>query len=259
VLCPDDFRYTYLWGTDFKAANGTLFSDEQVRFLIGAALANMERRLGITIKPVRVRANAAERGFTAGADYDEDEALYEYRAERVARYGAVVLRRRPVLALHNLCLVGRNGIGGENLAASTVIDKTKGVLKLMRRPIPRSASMNSLLTATAPYGAESYGRYVFYAVDYDAGYESAAALPSDLRECVGKMAAVSLLNIIGDGLMSGFSSSSLSMDGMNESFSSTQSATSAYFGARIKVYEDEIEGYINSAKGRFGYMQLGAI
>ena len=100
---------------------------------------------------------------------------------------------------------------------------------------------------------------LFYAIDYDAGFETSDDVPTDLREIVAKQAAVSLLNIIGDGLMSGFSSSSLSMDGLSESFSSTQSATSAYFGARIAVYKDDIANYIKENKNKFANMAMGAI
>jgi hypothetical protein len=49
------------------------------------------------------------------------------------------------------------------------------------------------------------------------------------------------------------------MDGMSESFSSTQSATSAYFGARIKVYEDELNNYIDDVSRKFGHLQIGSI
>jgi hypothetical protein len=73
------------------------------------------------------------------------------------------------------------------------------------------------------------------------------------------MCAIELLNIIGDGLMSGFSSSSLSMDGVSESFSSTQSATSAYYGARIQEYGKELDGYIMANKMKFGHWTLGAL
>ena len=76
---------------------------------------------------------------------------------------------------------------------------------------------------------------------------------------IGKMAAISLLNVIGDGLMSGFSSSSLSMDGVSESFSSTQSATSAYFGARIAVYQKEVQEYIQQNKFKFGFFRVGTL
>jgi hypothetical protein len=49
------------------------------------------------------------------------------------------------------------------------------------------------------------------------------------------------------------------MDGVSESFSSTMSATSAMFGARIKAYEDELDDYIKSCKNKFGNIVLGAL
>jgi hypothetical protein len=67
-----------------------------------------------------------------------------------------------------------------------------------------------------------------------------------------------MLNIIGDGILAGFSSSALSMDGVSEAFSSTQSATSATYGARIKAYEDELEKYIKAVKNKFGHQVMGA-
>ena len=99
----------------------------------------------------------------------------------------------------------------------------------------------------------------FYAIDYIAGFESSDDVPMDLRELVGKKAAVSLMNIIGRGLMAGFSSSSLSMDGVSESFSSTQCATSAFYGADIKAYLEEIEKYIAENRMKFGFIAMGAL
>lgn len=101
--------------------------------------------------------------------------------------------------------------------------------------------------------------HLFYAVDYSAGYENSDEVDQDLRQIIGKVAAISLLNVIGDGLMSGFSSSSLSMDGVSESFSSTQSATSAYFGARIAVYQKEVQEYIEQNKYKFGHFPIGCL
>jgi hypothetical protein len=59
--------------------------------------------------------------------------------------------------------------------------------------------------------------------------------------------------------MSGFASSSLSIDNVNESFSSTQCATSAYYGADIKEYKDDIENYISANKMKFGFIPMGAL
>ncbi len=98
-----------------------------------------------------------------------------------------------------------------------------------------------------------------YHVDYTTGYETALLIDQDLRDIIGKIAALKALNMIGDGLLAGFSSSSISLDGMSESFSSTQSATNAMFGARIGVYQKDIDRYIEENKNKYGNFRIGSI
>jgi hypothetical protein len=258
ALTPDDLRGTYLWGTDFKATNGTLYTDDQIQFFINSAVADIARRLNITIKKQRIRSDPDKRNLVKGQDYDIEESYYDFRYENIARYGTIVTRQRPIIKVHRLDVLNRFTTS-YSLLDTTYTDKTKGVLKMMRRPIKPSETSQGIAAAIYPYGKETFNQHMFYAVDYDAGYETSDDIPEDLREAIGKSAAISLLNVIGDGLMSGFSSSSLSLDGMSESFSSTQSATSAYFGARVKVYEDELREYIGEVRRKFGFMQIGVI
>jgi hypothetical protein len=258
AVCPDDLRFTYLWGNDFKANNGSLFTDEQVQFYIDAAVADMERRLNITIKKKRIRCDVDKNNLKKGEDYDIEESYYRFSYARIARHGTIVTNKKPVIKVHRLDLMNRFD-KSYSLLETTIVDKTKGVLKLMRRPIRPSDTLSGIATAIYPYGSETFSQHLFYAIDYDAGYETSDDIPDDLREAIAKLAAISLLNSIGDGLMAGFSSSSLSMDGMSESFSSTQCATSAYFGARIKVYQDELAKYIEEVRLKFGFIQMGVI
>jgi hypothetical protein len=258
ICTPDDLRETWIWGNDFKSTNGRLFTDAQIRYYIDNAIAETERRLNITIIKKRIRCNAKSRNLVKGQDYDIEEGYYDFRYEKIARYGTIVTNQRPIIKLHRLDVLNRFTTS-ISLLDSTVVDKTKGVLKMMRRPIRPSETSQGISTAIYPYGKETFNQHMFYAIDYDVGYETSDDIPMDLREAIGKNAAISLLNIIGDGLLSGFSSSSLSMDGMSESFSSTQSATSAYFGARIKVYEDELKEYIKAVSRKFGFMQAGVL
>jgi hypothetical protein len=258
ALTPDDFRFTYIFGTDFKATNGQSYTDEQIQFFIDASVADLERRLDIAIKKKRIRTDPEDRGLVKGKDYEIEEGYYDFRYEKIARYGTIVTNQRPIIKLHRLDVLNRFTTS-INLLDSTIVDKTKGVLKMMRRPIRPSETSQGISTAIYPYGKETFNQHMFYAIDYDVGYETSDDIPMDLREAIGKNAAISLLNIIGDGLLSGFSSSSLSIDGMSESFSSTQSATSAYFGARIKVYEDELKEYIEAVRRKFGFMQVGVL
>jgi len=258
VVTPDDMRFTYLWGTDFKAANGQSYTDEQIQYFIDAAVARLERELNITIKKQRIRCEPERRGLEKGRDYDAAESYYDFKWQRIQRYGMITTRQRPVIAVYKLDLLSRFN-ANINLMSSTAIDKARGLIKFLDRPLKPSGTWRGIESAIGMFGQETLRSHLFYEIDYDAGYETSDDVPRDLREIIGKDAAVGLLNVIGDGLMSGFSSSSLSMDGMSESFSSTQSATSAYFGARIKVYEDEIKSYIEENRFKFGHVPIGVL
>jgi hypothetical protein len=258
ILTPDDMRYTYMWGIDARATNGASYADEQIRFHIESSLAEMERRLNITIRKRRIACEPVKRNLREGIDYDEEESYYSFRRERIQRSGMITTRRRPVLKVSRLDLLSRNNPMFSLLGALTV-DKTKGLLRFFNRPLGVGDTGRAIQNALYPYGADTFDSQLFYAVDYEAGFESADAIPKDLRAAIGKTCAIELLNIIGDGLMAGFSSSSLSLDGVSESFSSTQSATSATYGALIKAYTDELEDYIKANKLKFGTMTLGAL
>jgi hypothetical protein len=243
---------------DFRASNGASFTDGQIRYFIDAALTGIERILNITIKKTRVVCEPARRGLEKGKDYDEAEPYYTFKRERVERNGMITTRRRPVISISRLDLLSRNEKIIPLLGSST-FDPTKGQVKFYDRLPRQSDSMRGVEAAVFPYGPGTLERTLCYAIDYAAGYETADDVPMDLREVIGKQAAVSLLNIVGRGLMSGFSSSSLSMDGVSESFSSTQSATSAYYGADIKEYKDDIQNYITENKMKFGHIVMGSL
>ena len=259
VVTPDDCRYTYLWGTDFKATNGTYFTDEQIQFFIDAALAEMERQLNITIKKRVIKSQLSTKGLTKNVDYDEEEALYDFSKRKIQRYGMIQTKRRPIIDVTRCELINRGKSSDMNLLDSIIPDKKQGVIKFLKCPFIASQRNELISNSVSVYGSETFQPHLFYAIDYTAGYENCDEVPTDLRQIIAKVAAISLLNVIGDGLMSGFSSSSLSMDGISESFSSTQSATSAYFGARIKVYQDEVKEYIQQNKYKFGFYPIGAL
>jgi hypothetical protein len=258
IITPDDLRFTFLWGVDFRASNGASYTDAQIQFFIDAALEEVQRQINITIKKTRVMCEPDRRGLKKGKDYDVEEGYYKFKRERVERTGMIHTRKRPIVSVSRCDLLSRN----EKilpLLQSSVIDKTKGRIEFFNRPYRASDTTRGIEGAIYPYGPDSLERNLLYAIDYVAGFETSADVPTDLRQIIGKIAAVSLLNIIGRGLMSGFSSSSLSMDGVSESFSSTQSATSAYYGADVKEYKDDIEKYFTENKIKFGHVVMGAL
>ena len=258
IITTDDLRYTYLWGVDFRASNGASYSDAQIQFFINSALEEMERLLKIAIKKIRVICKPEKRGLQKGKDYDIAEDFYPYKRERVQKMGMVYTRYRPIISVSKFELLNRSE-RMLNLLDGINIDHTKGRIEFYNRPFRTNDTIRNVETAILPYGAGTLERGLNYAIDYVAGFENSDDVPSDLRQIIGKVAAVSLLNNVGRGLMSGFSSSSVSMDGVSESFSSTQSATSAYYGADIKEYKDDIDRYIAENKMRWGHVTMGAL
>ncbi|MBR6216409.1 MAG: hypothetical protein IKQ84_08365, partial [Spirochaetaceae bacterium] len=202
IVTPDDMRFTYLWGTDFKATNGQSYTDEQIQYFIDASVEEIERRLDITIKKRKIRCNAKDRKLEKGKDYDVDEAVYDFKFSRISRYGLIKTRQKPIIKLHKLELLTRMQ-GIRDITSTTIVDREKGVLKLMERPIRPDDRSSMIHTAVSIYGNQTLQSQLFYAIDYDAGFETSDDVPQDLRQIIAKMAAVSLLNIIGDGLMSG--------------------------------------------------------
>lgn len=261
VLTPDDFRYTYLWGTNFKATNGQMFTDEQIQFFIDAAVTEMERRLNITIRKRRIKCEDVieKNHLKRKVDYDDEETPYDFSYRKIQRYGMIQTKQRPLLNVTRCTMLNKGNSDDVDLLPSTILDKKNGVIKFLKRPWKPSDTVDGINTAISRYGSETWNPHLFYSVNYDAGYETSDDIPDDLRHNIGLMIAISLLNVIGDGLMAGFSSSSLSMDGVSESFSSTQSATSATFGARIMEYRKELEDYIQANKFKFGFFRVGAL
>jgi hypothetical protein len=189
VQTPDDLRYTWLWGIDFRASNGQPYTDEQIRFYIRDAVAQIERELKITVQKTRIMCEPERRGMTRGVDYDVEETYYTFKRERIQRNGMIKTRRRPVRSVSRLDILSRNEKLTSLLDASTV-DKNKGLIKFFNRPPKVSDSIRAVETAIYSYGAEVRDNNFFYAIDYVAGYENSDQVPVDLRGVIGKLGRV---------------------------------------------------------------------
>lgn len=80
----------------------------------------------------------------------------------------------------------------------------------------------------------------FWHIKYKTGFST--AIPYDILSILGKLATVQMLAIIGDVILNiGISNESLSFDGFSQSFGTTQSGGNSVFGARIKLYIEDLK------------------
>lgn len=254
ILTADDVKYTFMWGQSFLASNGDVWSDAQTRTMVKWAVKQLEKALNIDIFP---KEYLCDDDINEAAD--ETATLkkeFPYPNRRRRKYN-ITSRHRPIREVTRLDLYSPTDVKILDLLPWLRTDRRNGVFRIY----PKQGKVQSFTSSSYPW-VSILARMDYpdaYHIDYTTGFKNAELIPDDLRDIIGKIATLKMLNVIGDGLLAGFSSSSLSLDGMSESFSSTQSATSAYYGARIKVYQDEIKEYIDENRNKYGNFRLGSI
>ncbi len=254
---PKEIRSRWCFGLPLAKEDGQPMTDPDIQAFIDAKVDEMERRIGIPLKPTVIASNPEARGLVKGVDYDKEEPPYDYEVRKWMNYGFLQLRERPVQKVTGFRLVLPNGLVIVDFMAN---DSRKKWVKLY----PDAGQIHLVPYAGDPTlfammgGSQSGYPFVtgtinsnlpqMIEVDYVAGYEL-GAIPRDIRDMVAKMTAVEILGIAGDAVLVGISSMSTSIDGLSESLSTTASATSATYGAHIKQFQDEIDAYFDPRKG----------
>ncbi len=261
VLTADDMRFTELFGINLVASNGQIIDDNQLRFWVETAVEEVERILNISIVKKRIATNIERTNKVFGTDFDEEDDAYDFRIQMWRYEGPLPLRFKPVLSVERAKLF--------DITDKEILDlKGSQWLRPIKRPgqlwfFPRQASsglgfaIGGSGIALSAYRFRDYpGAFEF---DYTVGYENSIRIPKDLRKIIGRIATVAALNIIGDGLLAGFSSSSINLDGISESFSSTQGVENAFFGARINQYLKEIETWLKRNRRKFANLPISFV
>lgn len=109
-----------------------------------------------------------------------------------------------------------------------------------------------LYSGVLPYTSLTSFRNIpnYWSVTYCTGF---GKIPLDLADLIGKVAAIGIFNIAGDIALgqSALASYSLSIDGLSQSISTTNSATNAAYGARIINYQKEIKESLNKLRSYY--------
>lgn len=266
VLTHDDMKHSFLWGIDLVAQDSgySSWDEEQTKWLVESAIKDFEKNVGIDIIRRRYKTKPESTDikvnqWMAGDSniYTDEEYGYDFDPDLWNNFGFLQLRHKPILSITRAELKGPTLVSVLNLIDWKRVNKKVGQVHFfptnqMTYGPPGTGYATMLMYAQARYPQA-------FEIDYETGFETAAQVPSDLREVIGKWCALKMLGVIGDGLLAGFSSQSVSLDGLSESFSSTQSATSAYFGARIMQYGKDIETWLKHNRYKYGGIPIGFV
>jgi hypothetical protein len=273
IICPDELRYVYAFGNDLVAPNGATITDETLQWYIDQAVANVERDLNVTLikkqlrhTPINLNGVTQERTDLEGeADIDYFwEDPYDFNRKAFNDFIFIKLRYRPVIEIKKVEFRDPTGNLIANINTWKKVNYKMGSIEFF----PHTGALMSLPMFSGSSFFNSPVRYLYdgypdaYFIDYDAGFKTVEHLHAQWKEIfivVGKLAAVNLLADYGDGKTAAVASSSLGLDGISESLSTTLSATSAAFQARQEGFIRDLKYFYKNNKNKYGGLLLGSL
>lgn len=233
VMSPVELMEIYFFGVKVVDSNGNEMSDNTIQYYIEAAQKEVENRLKIKFK---------KQLFNDGMSYYRDD--YKQTTPRInTRYPV----NEPLSLTGFYRKIEQISYPKEWLGSARNDD---GVYMKRISIVPTSGSavgtsQDILLTGITSSFFGSPGIVAslpdYWELQYVTGFD-VDHYPSDIINVVGMMAANSVFAIAGDVAlgMPGIASTSLSIDGISQSTSTTASAMYSLYSARIKQYTDSI-------------------
>ena len=285
LLCsPEEIRYDQFAGNPLIAeANSQAYSDTQLLDAARLAIAFMERELNIDILPRRIRyqprigGNGEEiprldveendAAFVSSLDRTQlnqlycQELGYPYRVVVAKHECMVKLRRRPLRRLLTAKFV--DPYYGQSIIDLMPFRLEKkgrsGICYFRPQMIPgRGLNYNYIWTTylLSPWYKDLHNVIL---IDYETGYDNAADVPGDLRQIITKVAARYILHTYSEAKVAGISSRSVSLNSVSESITTPISAENAFFGARLRWYDTEINAWLKTNRAKYSRTSLGSL
>jgi len=282
LVSYDELRYDEMFGNQLIAeADSQSITNNQLLDYARIAIRYLEVELNIDILPRRIRYenNVDEQGdeveradiddtdFLAKMTYKQKEELYRqesgypYRVIASRHETRIKLRRRPLRNILSAKFVDPY-FGNTRIDLMPYRHVKKGFTAVCNfRPRQLSSGANVYSNLWSRYLIAPYYRDMqdIFKIDYETGFANCQDVPDELRNIVKKLAAVTLMNIYGDGKLAAIASRSVSLNSVSESVSTTLSATSAAFGARIMQYQKEIKAWFGQNRSKYSRTSIGRL
>lgn len=231
----DEIKQNYFFGIDLVDGKGNPFPDGLLVSYINSAINYFEALLDITLSE---KCIIDERHDYFRSDYEN--------------WGYIQLWKKPVQEVTKLHLMYGSLPSFVVPLDWIKLDKTGGKIQLF----PSSGSVSSMIISSSGVIFGLYNRWDYapqlWQVDYKAGMKC-GDIPPLLMNLVYKKASIGIFQVWSDLVLTpGIAGSSLSIDGLSQSLSSTASAMYGAASARIQDYKNDIEDGLNILRQQYG-------
>lgn len=232
LVTVEKLKSTYLFGVIVRnRETGENFSDAAYQQFLDNAVSMLEHFLDISISPVK---NHVE--------------FKDYRVNDYAEWGFFYMNNYPVKAIRQLDLVYFRDANNQPVSIQTIpnnwlrLQAHDGIVRMI--PNARFPANLQISESGAFFPEILRSPLIPHAwrFTYDYGFDP-GCIPVLLNQAIGTIAAIQSL-IVGGHLIlgAGIAGTSISLDGLQQSIQTTQSAENSGYSAVIKDYSDKLFG-----------------
>lgn len=226
LVTPADIKRRYLHGVDTRDNANNELPDDVYQFAVDAAISLLEHDLEITINPTQ---------------YIDER--HDYKSEDYWNWGFLQLQHKPVISVEAIGLkvvenpnryvtFPQEWVRLSHMNGHVQIAPTAGTIGEFN--LGQTMFLPRLLIFNSTYPS-------FWSLDYTAGFER-NKLPALINQVIGILASLDIFNIAGDLILgAGIAATSIGIDGLSESITSTASAENTAYGARIALYNKQLK------------------
>jgi len=233
LIHPDELRHILFVGNSLLVTvNGEQLTDFQLKNWVDHNVRVLSNKLRYDIYPRLWRCRSIGSSRREIEPYAEWDDHYRYNGP-VDNVFKVILRHRPVAVIHKWTLTSPfSGAMVYNFMDRMLVNYESGIIEGLDG-LSGSQFTPEGIPITGYRASRGSQSNPIHEVDYSTGYDHASRVPEELKEVILNRMIIDVMSAYGDGVIGGMASSSVSVGVLSESVSTTQSATSAWFGARI--------------------------
>lgn len=242
-ISSTDLANRYFLGIPIVDQNGNVMSDQSLEFAIRYAVTQMEGYLNLKFTKQIIQ----ETQTFMRDDYTE---------------WGYIQTAYPVISAHEL-LGSLGDIRQVEFPTDWLsVKRTNDGIGYQRRVniVPTQGSVlgsTVIFSSASPSLVGYYGRRNvpdYWDITYCTGFDK---VPEDILDAIGKMASINVFHQLGDIILApGIAGSSISIDGLNQSIQTTQSAENSGYSGRIRGYLQDLKTSLPLLKNKYDGFEL---
>lgn len=235
VVSVEEFKKRWLFGIPIKDQEGNLMDSNTIKHFLRAAQEEVERYFNIKLKKQIIEEDK---------DFNRDE-YSNWGFIRTTYPVNEGIKLEGFISNEQQITYPKEWLSSKKASDGKLFER---ILNLVpggnTTTQTNSAVFNGITPHLGFFGNMTIPNY--WRIRYCTGFD---IVPNELVEVMGKLAAISVFNILGDLILgAGIASQSVSLDGLSQSIATTSSATNSGYGARIGSYQTDLKKSLNDMK-----------